>query len=214
MALQPLGGRFRRNCVFKSTGILAAAGLMGLAALAGCASVPGPSGELAPPPPPPPPTAAQTGIVIQTPFRAEDFAWSTAPGAAHIKGFTAPAQSCAGNAVALTPDSPYARERISKLYGSTEYAMIPTVVVRGKLIANDNPAMRGYVRSTRCDSAGSFAFDNLPAGSFFIIAEVGDPTGPKVVMRRVTAVAGRVLQAPLTGVAPGPRPAPPRKRPG
>jgi hypothetical protein len=83
--------------------------------------------------------------------------------------------------------------------------------VRAKTIANDNPAMRGYVRSARCDSAGSFAFDNIPAGAFFVIAEVGDPQGPRVVMRRVTAVAGRVLQVPLTGPAPGPRRA--RKRP-
>ena len=200
--------------MFKSTGIPAAAGLMCIALLAGCADVAGPPPP-PPPPPPPAPVAPQAGIVIQTPFRAEDFAWSTAPGAARIRGFTAPAQSCAGNAVALTPDTPYSRERIGKLYGSTEYAVIPTQVVRGKVISNDNPAMRGYVRSVRCDSAGSFAFDNLPAGSFFIIAEVSDPAGSKVVMRRVTAVAGRILQAPLTGVAPGPaRPAgPARKKP-
>ena len=107
--------------------------------------------------------------------------------------------------MALTPDTPYSRERIGKLYGSTEYAVIPTQIVRAKLIVNDSPAIRGYVRGARCDSSGAFAFDNLPAGSFFLIAEVGDPTGPKVVMRRVTAVAGRVLQAPLTGAAPGPR---------
>jgi hypothetical protein len=177
--------------------------LASILALAGCAETPG--GALAPPPlaPPPPPPAA--GITITTPFNADDFAWSTAPGAAHIRGLTAPGQSCAGNAVALTPDTPYSRERIAKLYGATEYAVIPTAVVRAKVIANDNPAMRGYVRSARCDSRGAFAFDGIPAGSFFIIAEVGDPGGPKVVMRRVTTVSGRVLQVPLTGAAPSPR---------
>lgn len=172
----------------------------------------GPGGQLPPPPPPPPPVGVPSGIFIQTPFRAEDFAWSTAPGTAHIRGFTSPTQSCAGNAVALTPETPYSRERIGRLYGSTEYAVVPTAVVRSKIIANDNPAMRGYVRSARCDSAGAFAFDNLPAGAFFIIAEVGDPTGPRVVMRRVTAVAGRILQAPLTGLAPAAKP-PVRRRP-
>jgi hypothetical protein len=194
--------------VLKWSGILTALSLVATAALAGCAEMSGPDGPL----PPPPPAAAQTGIVIQTPFRAEDFAWSTRPGTAHIRGFTSPAQSCAGNAVALTPETPYSRERIGRLYGSTEYAVVPTVVVRGKIITNDNPAMRGYVRSARCDSTGAFAFDNLPAGAFFIIAEVGGPSGPRVVMRRVTAVAGRVLQAPLTGLAPGAGP-PVRRRP-
>jgi hypothetical protein len=197
--------------VLKSSGIWTALGLVSITALAGCAEMSGPEGPL-PPPPPPPPAAAQTGIVIQTPFRAEDFAWSTRPGTAHIRGFTAPAQSCAGNAVALTPETAYSRERIGRLYGSTEYAVVPTVVVRGKIITNDNPAMRGFVRSARCDSTGAFAFDNLPAGAFFIIAEVGGPSEPRVVMRRVTAVAGRVLQAPLTGLAPGAA-APARRRP-
>jgi hypothetical protein len=180
--------------------------------LAGCADMPT-GGPLPPPPPPQPLAAAPSGIVITTPFRAEDFAWSTMPGTAHIRGLSEAARSCAGNAVALTPDTAYSRERIIKLYGSGEYAVIPTPVVRAKTIANDNPAMRGYVRSVRCDSAGNFAFDNIPAGSFFVIAEVGDPQGPRVVMRRVTAVAGRVLQVPLTGTAPGPGPKRARKRP-
>jgi hypothetical protein len=190
------------------TSILMLTGLM----LSGCADMP--TGDLPPPPPPPPPAfAAPSGIVISTPFRAEDFAWSTMPGTAHIRGLSEAARSCAGNAVALTPDTAYSRERIVKLYGSGEYAVIPTPVVRAKTIANDNPAMRGYVRSVRCDSAGGFAFDNIPAGSFFVIAEVGDPQGPRVVMRRVTAVAGRVLQVPLTGTAPPPGPKRARKRP-
>ena len=184
-------------------GIWSAIGLVSILALAGCASTPldhPPS----PPPPPPPPAAVQSGIIIQTPFRAEDFAWSTAPGTARIHGMSAPAQSCAGNAVALTPDTPYSRERIGRLYGSTEYAVVPTDIVRAKVISNDNPAMRGYVRGARCDTTGVFAFDGLPAGSFFVIAEVGDATGPKVVMRRVTADTGRTLQVPLTAAAAAP----------
>jgi hypothetical protein len=201
--------------VLKSSlsGIGPALGLASILMLAGCAEIPA-GGPLPPPPPPSPTFAAPSGIVITTPFRAEDFAWSTMPGTAHIRGLSEPGRSCAGNAVALTPDTAYSRERIVKLYGSAEYAVIPTPVVRAKRIANDNPAIRGYVRSGRCDSAGNFAFDNIPAGSFFVIAEVGDPQGPRVVMRRVTAVAGRVLQVPLTGTAPGPgqrkrrRPAP------
>jgi hypothetical protein len=181
-------------------------GLAGVMTLAACASGPPPlNGPSLPPPPPAPPSVAPSGIVINTPFRAEDFGWSTAPGTAHIKGLTAAGHSCAGNAVALTPDTPYSRERIMKLYGSADYAVIPTDVVRSKVITNDNPAVRGFVRGARCDAGGNFAFDNIPAGSFFIIAEVTDPTGPKVVMRRVTAVMGRVLQVPLTGATPAPR---------
>jgi hypothetical protein len=152
-------------------------------------------------------------VVINTPFKAEDFAWSVRPGTARIQGLTARGASCAGNAVALTPATAYSSERMRALYGSTDYSVLPIEAVRAKTIVNDNPAMRGYVRATRCDSAGAFVFDKLPAGPYFIIAEVNESTGQRVIMRKVTAVAGRTLQAPLNGPAPAPPP-PPRKKTG
>lgn len=196
------------------TPILPAFGALLLFAVAGCAETalerPGP---LPPPPPPPlpPQAAAPSGIFIVTPFNAEEFAWSVRPGTARIQGLTAQGASCAGKAVALTPATPYSRERIRALYGSVEYAVVPSDVVRAKTIVNDNPAMRGYVRSARCDQSGTFVFDKLPAGPYFIIAEVDEPGGQKVIMRRVQAVAGRTLQAPLNGPTPAPAP---RRRPG
>jgi hypothetical protein len=194
------------------SGFLTAFSALVLLAAAGCAEFrpEGPAAP-APPPPPPPTTRAPTpqGIVINTPFKADEFAWSVRPGTARIQGLTARDASCAGKAVALTPATPYSSERIRALYGSTDYAVVPMQVVRAKTIVNDNPAMRGYVRATRCDATGAFLFDKLPAGPYFIIAEVDDPSGQKVIMRRVTAVAGRTLQAPLNGPAPPP---PPRRR--
>ena len=174
-------------------------------ALAGCAETPAlgpPPG--APPPAPPPVAAAPAGIFIVTPFKADEFAWSVKPGAARILGLTARDASCAGKAVALTPATPYSRERIRALYGSVDYAVLPMEAVRAKTIVNDNPAMRGYVRASRCDAKGMFVFDKIPAGPYFIIAEVADPSGAKVIMRRVQAVSGRTLEAPLNGAAPPP----------
>jgi hypothetical protein len=151
-----------------------------------------------PPPPPPPPVIPRSEIVIQTPYRAEDFAWSTAIGSARIHGVTSSSRSCAGNSVALTPDSPYARERIRALYGSAEFANEPVERVRSRVIANDNPDMRRFVRAAHCDANGAFTFDGLPAGTFFVIAEVSDPNGPRVVMRRVTTLAGHMAVVNLT----------------
>jgi hypothetical protein len=182
--------------------------------LAGCETTGGgltPPPPAPPPPPPPPLAAAPSGITIQTPFRADDFAWSVKPGTARIQGLTARNASCAGKAVALTPVAPYSSERIRALYGSLTYAVLPIGVVRAKTILNDNPAMRGYVRAARCDQNGTFVFDKLAAGPYFIIAEVEDPSGPQVIMRKVQAVAGRTLQAPLNG--PAPAAAAPRRRP-
>ncbi len=166
-------------------------GLLSVLLVAGCET-------MAPPPPPPPPPSPRTQIQIQTPYRAEEFAWSTAIGSARIRGTTIPSRSCAGNAVALTPDTPYSRERIHALYGSIEAASQPVEAVRGRTIANDNPDMRRFIKVARCDANGAFGYDNLPAGAFFVIAEVSDPSGPRVVMRHVITRSNLVLALPLT----------------
>lgn len=179
-------------------------------ALAACAEtgLQGPAAPLGPPPPPPPPPqSAIGGIFIVTPFKADDFAWSVKAGTARIQGLTARGASCAGKTVALTPVTPYSRERIRALYGSVDYAIVPMEAVRAKTIVNDNPAMRGYVRFTTCESSGVFLFERLPAGPYFVISEVNDPSGAKIIMRRIDAVAGRTLQVPLnSGATPPPRP--------
>ncbi len=196
--------------VGRRPGLTPLLGALCLFAVAGCAEVETPGPGLAPPPPPPPPpqAAVPSGIFIVAPFRADEFAWSVRPGTARILGQTDPAASCAGKTVALTPATSYSRERIRALYGSTTYAVVPLEVVRAKTIVNDNPAMRGYVRAARCEANGTFVFDKLPAGPYFIISEVDDRSGAKVIMRLVTAVPGRTLQAPLNGAAP----AAPRRR--
>jgi hypothetical protein len=168
-------------------------GLLAVLMAAGCETT-----APLPPPPPPPPPVPQSQVIIQTPYHAEDFAWSTAIGSARIRVTTYGARSCAGNSVALTPDTPYARERIRALYGSYESANEPVERVRSRVIANDNPDMRRFVRAGRCDASGAFTFDGLPAGAFFVIAEVSDPGGPRVVMRRVVTAAGRLSIASLT----------------
>jgi len=40
--------------------------------------------------------------------------------------------------------------------------------------------------------------EGLPAGRFFVIAEVADPGGPRVVMRHVATHAGLLVILPLT----------------
>lgn len=169
--------------------------LLAIFAVSGCETA-GP-----PPPPPPPPTVPRDEIVIHAPYRAEDFAWSTAIGSARIHISTVAGRSCTGNSVALTPDTPYSRERIRALYGSAESASEPVERVRSRVIGNDNADMRRFVRAGRCDATGAFFFDGLPAGSFFVIAEVSDPRGPRVVMRRVTTAAGRLSNVALTAAA-------------
>ncbi len=146
---------------------------------------------------------AGPGLTIETPYHASEFAWSLRPGHSGVRGASPARHSCAGLAVALTPETPYSRERIYKLYGSTHRADLTVAEVRGRIIANDNPDMVRFVRVTRCDSAGDFAFSGLPDGGYFLIAQVAAEGGPRALMRHLSLTAGNVATVRLTTVGEG-----------
>lgn len=156
---------------------------LGAAALAACAT-----GS------PPPPTVAV--------FDATAFAWSTAPGQAGISGRVAYAGGarawrCAGS-VGLTPETPWTRQRFQTLYGSTERAAIPAAVVRARTVTEASADYQTFVRSTTCDANGRFRFEQLPAGSWFLIAPVTTEGAEAVVlMRRVQTRGGQVTDVTL-----------------
>ena len=112
--------------------------------------------------------------------------------------------SCAGNTVGLTPDGPYSRERILKLYGSAVRADRPVAAIRAKTITNDNPDLARFVRRARCDAQGHFAFDGLPDGGYFLIAQVAGPE-PLALMRHVNLRGGDIEPVPLTMTVAPPR---------
>lgn len=163
--------------------------------LAACATAPvGPS-PYGPPPP-------RSGIFIQAPYRPADFAWSQAKGGNGIRGASPKGYSCSGLGVALTPDAPYSRERIAKLYGSVSRADRPVAEIRAQPVTNDNPDLIRYVRQARCDAAGRFSFDGLPSGSYFMIAQVSGPGGPLALMRHVVLRGDDIEPVQLTITAP------------
>ena len=150
------------------------------------------------PPPPPPPLEAAPGP--QPAFRPSDFAWSAQLGAAGIRGETAFSQggqrySCAGQAVVLTPDAAYSRNRIFGLYGSAERAALPVNEVRSRQAARPSADYSAFVRKTACDAHDRFSFQGLPAGGWFIIV-VAQPIGSggesMALMRRVETRAGAI----------------------
>ena len=115
-------------------------------------------------------------------FDAAAFEWSRAPGVAAIRGTVgyrgaAGAYSCKGAVVALTPDTPYSRRRIQRLYGSPERAAVPVSVVRSRQSSAPSDAFSKFVRTTRCDGSGNFGFDKLPAGAWFVIVAVKPASG-------------------------------------
>jgi hypothetical protein len=109
--------------------------------------------------------------------------------------------SCTGSTVVLTPETPWARRRMSVLYGATGYAALPADEVRSR--TPDAPAGDAgpFVRRTTCDANNQFSFTGLPDGAWYAITiarPANDPNAAGVaLMRRVTTRGGRVTQAPL-----------------
>lgn len=149
-----------------------------------------------------PTTAGGPGLTpASTAFSAADFAWSTASGNASIDGRIDYRQDgrtydCTGS-IGLTPVTPYTQARFQALYGSTERAAVPEAVIRARTVPDPNADYRGYVRSATCDG-GRFRFDDLPNGSWFVIAPVSAGGDARIVlMRRVQTVGGRTAQLTL-----------------
>lgn len=133
-------------------------------------------------------------------FRAEDFAWSSASGQAAIDGRIdyrrqGQAYDCTGS-VALTPDTPYTRNRFRMLYGSTDRAAVPEAVIRARTVPDPNADYRAHVRSATCEN-GRFTFSGLPDGGWFIIVPVSAGGDRVVLMRHVETRGGRRISVTL-----------------
>ncbi len=154
------------------------------AVLAGCGTV-GPDAYRSPYPSRP----------VSTAFEPRDFAWSATEGRASIDGridYRRGGQvfTCTGS-VGLTPDTPYTAARFRALYGSTDRAAVPEAVVRARTVPDPNADYRAFVRQTQC-ADNRFRFENLPDGSWFVIAPVSAGGDRIVLMQRVSTRGGRV----------------------
>ena len=137
---------------------------------------------------------------VSTAFNAEAFAWSARTGQAAINGrvdFRRDGQTyeCTGS-VALTPDTPYTRNRFNILYGSIDRAAVPEAVVRARTVSDPNADYRSFVRSTTCNN-GRFSFAGLPDGGWFVITPVSAGGERVVLMRRVETRGGRTVNITL-----------------
>ena len=191
------------------------------ALMAACATTPPPA-PLPPPPRPAPPPPPPTPL--------EEFSWSARPGQNSLSGAVAyrPAAgqvwSCAGQSIALTPETSYSRGRMVALYGSADRALQTVASVRARSAANPGLDYAQFVRSTSCTAQESFSFTALPDGAYYIIARVRQTrpvaTGDgMVIMQRVELHGGQAIRLTIPqGMAPpaaaparaAPRPAAPR----
>lgn len=139
-------------------------------------------------------------------FDPSAFAWSKAPGRNGIAGKLAYKQgatrfTCSGAGVVLTPETPWSRQRMAVLYGSTERSALPTTEVRARTPRAPAGDAGPYVKRATCDAADRFSFGGLPDGAWYVITlarPVGMPGADGMaLMRRVVTRGGKVTQADL-----------------
>lgn len=78
--------------------------------------------------------------------------------------------TCAGYEVQLIPATKYAGERLSHIYGSGNYAN--THRISSVKFQNTESDYLKYRKVTTCDAQGSFSFEGLADGNYYVIALV------------------------------------------
>jgi hypothetical protein len=135
------------------------------------------------------------------PFNAGDVAWSRAPGTATVEGRAAIAaagevpRTCAGGEAQLFPADPYAAEMMRIVFGSDVRGFAPRSSSRYP--ANISAEFSSTVRRVGCDPEGRFRFDGVPAGRWYVFANVifrgaGGDAGPQggSLMQRIDVAEG------------------------
>jgi hypothetical protein len=101
--------------------------------------------------------------------------------------------TCAGQPVYLVPATSYATERVRLLYGSTEKGV--NSGSRNYRFNPDPPEYRSLTKTSRCDSQGSFVFERVADGDFYINTlvfwQVGSSAQGGQLMQRVTVTGGQ-----------------------
>lgn len=82
-------------------------------------------------------------------------------------------KTCAGNDVVLIPATDYAQERLDMQYSGTENGFMTLGYLETEYkFVQDEPDYAKYQRRTTCGADGSFAFDHVADGDYFITTKI------------------------------------------
>lgn len=121
---------------------------------------------------------------------------NTVSGVASLKAGNT-VHTCAGQSANLIPDTPYARARLERIFGSTTRGQRAASLGPVKF-ASDDPLYVSSLRTTRCDASGSFSFPRVPDGVWYATTSVkwGQNEGGSM-MQRVDVSGGRLVKVTL-----------------
>jgi hypothetical protein len=145
---------------------------------------------------------AQLGLqdnALSRPIAPSEVDWARRSGANTVSGravMTAGGaiHTCAGQSANLIPDSPYARARMTAIFGNatrgTRAASLGAVKFE-----RDDPLYVSSLRTARCDASGSFSFARVPDGVWYVTSSVKWQGSSQVeggsMMQRVDVHGGR-----------------------
>jgi hypothetical protein len=170
----------------RTTSILSAMILGGTLTIAGCAQL------------------GLPGSALSTPITPSEVEWSRKTGANTVIGNATmkaggTTYTCAGQSANLIPDTAYARARMAAIFGNdsrgTRAASLGPVKFE-----RDDPLYVSSLRTTRCDTSGSFAFPRVPDGVWYATSSVKwGPTQTEggSMMQRIEVRGGRMVKVTL-----------------
>ena len=142
---------------------------------------------------------------LSRPIAPSEVDWARRSGANTVSGVAAirhggTVHTCAGQSANLIPDTPYARARMTAIFGNTTKGMRAARLGAAKF-GHDDPLYVSTLRTTTCDSSGSFSFPRVPDGVWYVTSSVkwqGDPpTQGGSMMQRVDLRGGRLVKVSL-----------------
>ena len=158
-----------------------------------------------------------TGCATASPppaaFDPSAVAWSTQVGAntlagvARLETIDGKVRTCAKLPVRLAPDSPYARERIQRLYGDGDMGYVSAREAdRARMQAGPkvDEAYEMSLKTAVCDARGRFVFKYLADGTYYLLAPVvwkrkhAKENEGGFFMQRVTIGGGEGLRVTLS----------------
>jgi hypothetical protein len=107
--------------------------------------------------------------------------------------------TCAGQEALLAPATAYQQERMFALYGNFYSGYNPAFGGRQVEFQGEDPGYKYLIKRTTCDAQGSFKFEKIADGDFYVVAVVLWKTDPYfyqggTLMQRVTVKGGETKE--------------------
>ena len=142
---------------------------------------------------------------LSTPISPSEVDWARGSGANTVSGVAlidanGRRYTCTGQSANLIPDTAYARARMTAIFGNTNKGMRAASLGAVKF-ERDDALYVSSLRTTRCDASGSFDFQRVPDGIWYVTSSVKWEGVSKVeggsMMQRVNVRGGRQVMVSL-----------------